>query len=88
MRDERTTTRQVAETGDHPPSCHAITLSEEGIIVEAELGAAPEILSQEIKRGIVYGVVERGEGDDAGRARLTFRYRTRSWSMTLEDMPS
>ena len=42
MRDERTTTRQVAETGDHPPSCHAMTLSEEGIIVEAELGAAPK----------------------------------------------
>jgi hypothetical protein len=71
---------------------HAITLSEDGIIVEAELVAAKlglsrEVFWQEMERGIVYGVVERGEGDDAGRARLTFRYRARSWSMTLEDMP-
>ena len=40
---------------------------------------------REVKRGIVYGVVERGEGEDAGRVRLTFRYRARSWSITLED---
>jgi Family of unknown function (DUF6522) len=38
-----------------------------------------------MRRGIVYGVVERGEGDDAGRTRLIFRYRARSWSVTLED---
>jgi hypothetical protein len=73
------------------PGCDAVTLSEDGFIVEAELvaaklGLSPEGFWQEMKRGIVYGVVERGEGDDAGRARLTFRYRSRSWSMTLDDM--
>ena len=38
-----------------------------------------------MKRGIVYGVVEHGEGEDVGRVRLTFRYRAISYSITLED---
>jgi len=68
----------------------AITLSEDGVVVEAEfvsekLGLSPDAFWREMKRGIVYGVVERGEGDDAGRLRLTFRYRDRSWSATLEE---
>lgn len=54
-------------------------------IVAGKLGLSPEMFWREVKRGIVYGVVERGEGDDAGRVRLTFRYRARSWSITLED---
>jgi hypothetical protein len=38
-----------------------------------------------MKRGIVSGLVERGEGEDAGLTRLTFRYRGRAWSAILED---
>ena len=71
-------------------SSAAVSHSEDGFTVDAEfiagkLGLSPEIFWREVKRGIVYGVVERGEGDDAGRVRLTFRYRARSWSITLED---
>ena len=71
-------------------SCNAITPFEDGFVVDAELvadklGLPPDVFWREMKRGIVYGVVERGDGDDAGRVRLTFRYRARSWSMTLED---
>lgn len=67
-----------------------VTLSVDGFTVEAEmvareLGLSPDAFWQEVKRGIVYGVVERGEGEDAGRARLTFRYRARSWSVTVND---
>jgi hypothetical protein len=54
-------------------------------IVAGKLGLSPEVFWREVKRGIVYGVVERGEGEDAGRLRLTLRYRARSWSTTLED---
>jgi hypothetical protein len=69
---------------------NAIVHSADGFIVGAEmavekLGLSPEAFWRELKRGIVYGVVERGEGDDAGRTRLTFRYRARSWSVTLEE---
>jgi hypothetical protein len=71
-------------------NCDAIEHFEDGFVVDAKLvadklGLLPDAFWREIKRGIVYGVVERGEGDDAGRMRLTFRYRARSWSMTLED---
>jgi len=67
-----------------------VAFSEDGFVVEAELiaqklGLSPDAFWREMKRGIVYGVVERGEGDDVGRTRLTFRYRARSWSVTLED---
>jgi hypothetical protein len=39
-----------------------------------------------MKRGVVYSVVERGEGEDTGRMRLTIRYRAQSWSTTVEDV--
>lgn len=66
----------------------AIIASEDGFTVEAELiaaklGLTPDAFWRELKRGVVYSVVERGEGDDCGRTRLTFRYRARSWSVTL-----
>jgi hypothetical protein len=68
-----------------------IAPSEDGFVVEAELvaeklGLSPDDFWREVKRGIVYGVVERGEGEDAGRTRLTFRYRARSWSVTVDEM--
>jgi hypothetical protein len=68
----------------------AVSHCEDGFTVDAKfvagkLGLSPEIFWWEVKRGIVYGVVERGEGKDAGCVRLTFRYRAKSWSITLED---
>jgi hypothetical protein len=71
-------------------SSNAITLSEDGVVVEAELvsgklGLTPDAFWREMKRGVVYGVVGRGEGSDAGLMRLTLRYRARSWSVTLEE---
>jgi hypothetical protein len=70
-------------------SLRGITHSEDGFVVDAELvagklGLSPDTFWQEMKRGIVYSVVERGEGEDAGRVRLTVRYRARSWSITLD----
>jgi hypothetical protein len=67
-----------------------ITRSEDCFVVDAELvagklGLSPDAFWQEMKRGIVYSIVERGEGEDAGRVRLTVRYRARSWSITLEE---
>jgi hypothetical protein len=71
-------------------SSAAVIHSGDGFTVDAEfvagkLGLSPEAFWREVKRGIVYGVVERGEGEDSGRMRLTLRYRARSWSTTLED---
>jgi hypothetical protein len=37
-----------------------------------------------MRRGIIYSAVERGVGEDAGRLRLTFRYRTRAWTVVVQ----
>jgi hypothetical protein len=54
-------------------------------LVAPQLGLSVEQFWQELRRGIVYGAVERGIDEDAGRVRLTFRYRARSWSVTLDE---
>ena len=50
----------------------------------AKLGLSVDRLRAEMRRRIIYGVVERGIGEDAGRLRLTFRYRARSWTVVIE----
>ena len=50
----------------------------------AKLGLSVDRLRAEMRRGVVYGVVERGVGEDAGRLRLTVRYRARSWTVVVE----
>lgn len=39
----------------------------------------------EMRRGNVHGLVEKGEGDDEGRYRLSFRYRGRQLQMIVGD---
>ncbi len=71
MRGEGDVGRQISGAGDgfmDRQSSNAITLSEDGVVVEAELvsgklGLTPDAFWREIKRGVVYGVVERGEGE-------------------------
>lgn len=75
---------------DDADTAGLVTREDNSFIVPAELvaekfGLTPDDFWREMKRGIVYGVVEHGEGEDAGRTRLTFSYRAQSWSMTLED---
>jgi hypothetical protein len=50
----------------------------------AKFGLSVDRLRAEMRRGIIYGVAERGIGEDAGRLRLTFRYRARSWTVVVE----
>jgi len=71
------------------PSPPVIEVHGEQITIEAgylaaKLGLSVDQLQAEMRRGIVYGVVERGIGEDAGRLRLTFRYRARSWTVVIE----
>ena len=93
MHGERDVARQIAGAGDcfmDLRGCNAITLSEDGVVVEAELvseklGLSPDAFWREMKRGVVCGVVERDDGEGAGHVRLTFRHRSRSRSVTLEE---
>ena len=42
-----------------------------------------EQLMAEMRRGIVYSTSERGIGEDAGRSRLTFCYRSRVFRLIV-----
>ena len=54
------------------------------VFVGASLGLSAEAFRHELRAGRVAGSVERGQGDDAGRTRLTFRYGDRVWAVRIE----
>ena len=71
------------------PSPSVIEIQGDDVTVEAgylaaRLGLSVARLRVEMRRGIVHSVVERGMGEDAGRLRLTFRYRARAWTMVVQ----
>ena len=71
------------------PSPPVIEIHGDDVTVEASYLAARFDLSvdrlrAEMRRGIIYSVVERGMGEDAGRLRLTFRYRARAWTVVVQ----
>jgi hypothetical protein len=48
------------------------------------LGIPIEAFLADLRAGVVYSVVERGEGDDAGRLRLTLRRRATERVLVVE----
>ena len=70
-----------------PPSAVAIKDGEvtiDAALLASGLGLSTEALRAEMRRGLVYGVVEKGVGEDQGRLRLSLRYRARSWTVVIE----
>lgn len=59
------------------------------VVLDAEVMAAllgaplPDVLA-DLRAGVIYSVVERGEGEDAGRLRLTLRRRATSRTLLVE----
>ena len=71
-----------------PPSSPPVRFDDGEITVEAEilapkLGLTVEALKQNMAKGLVMSVAETGENEDAGRTRLTFRYRARVWRVVI-----
>lgn len=67
----------------------AVTVSDDGITVDAELlapklGLTADALRENMAKGLVTSIAETGVDEDAGRTRLTFRYRARVWRVVLE----
>lgn len=67
----------------------AINRLDDGITIDAEvlapgLGLSVEALKAQMAQGLVTGMTETGIGKDAGRLRLTFRYRTKVWRVVVE----
>jgi len=53
--------------------------------IAARLGLTPDMLLSEMRKGLVFQVTEKGEGEDAGRYRVTFRYRAREAVMFVDE---
>jgi len=71
----------------HPTA--AITIVDGEITVDAELlapklGLSAAALKAEMRKGGIDSVAETGIDEDAGRTRVTFRYRTRAWTAVVE----
>lgn len=67
----------------------AITIADGTITIDAgllapKLGVSAEALKAGMREGIVSSVAETGINEDVGRTRLTFRYRTRVWTVVVE----
>ena len=53
-------------------------------LLASKLGLSSETLKREMRKGLVYSTVERGEQEDSGNTRLTFRYRATVWRTVLK----
>jgi Family of unknown function (DUF6522) len=75
--------RESIAMNPSPPiiEIHGDDVTVEASYLAARLGLPVDRLRAEMRRGIIYSVVERGVGEDAGRLRLTFRYRARAWTV-------
>ena len=67
----------------------AITIANGEITVDAEqlaprLGLSAAAFQAEMRLGRVSSIAETGINEDAGRTRVTFRYRTRVWTAVVE----
>ena len=65
-----------------------ISIADGEVTIDAELlasklGLSAASLMAEMRRGIVYSVTETGINEDVGRTRLTFRYRSRAWTVVV-----
>ena len=67
----------------------AIEVGHAQITIDAEvlaprLGLTVEALKENMAKGLVLSVAETGQDEDAGRTRLTFRYRARVWRVVID----
>jgi hypothetical protein len=67
----------------------AISIADGEITIDAELlapklGLSAAELKAEMRKGSIDSDAEVGINDDAGRTRLTFRYRTRAWTVVIQ----
>jgi hypothetical protein len=72
-----------------PVPASAITIADGEITIDAELlapklGLSAASLKAEMRKGIVSSAAETGINEDVGRTRLTFRYRSRAWTVVVD----
>ncbi|MFT5487634.1 MAG: hypothetical protein ACI9JL_004249 [Paracoccaceae bacterium] len=70
-------------------SATIVSLYNGDITIDAEalapkLGLTAGALKENMANGLVTSVAETGTNDDAGRTRLTFRFRARVWRVVID----
>lgn len=79
---------------NHPPDIVGIKVAEAGaagdLVVDVEavaplLGLEPAAFMDELRKGVVCWVHERGTEEDMGKNRVTFRHRAQRAVLTLDD---
>ena len=60
------------------------TITIDAGLLAPKLGLSAEALKAEMRKGIVSSVAEIGLNEDVGRTRLTFRYRSRAWTVVVD----
>lgn len=53
-------------------------------VLAPKLGLSAEALKLNMAKGLVTNIAETGVDEDAGRRRLTFRYRSRVWCVEID----
>ncbi|UEM07715.1 DUF6522 family protein (plasmid) [Skermanella rosea] len=48
------------------------------------LGLAPGFFMEELRKGVLYQMYERGTEEDIGRSRVTFRYRAQQSVLSMD----
>lgn len=82
------------QTTANPISVNDGEITIDAALLAHKLGLSPEALRAEMRRGAVLSVVEKGQDEDAGRTRLTFRHGAQTWRIVIEpsgrrvDVPS
>ena len=66
-----------------------LTIVDGGVTIDADVVAlklflSVESLKTEMAKGLVTSVAETGMDEDEGRTRLTFRYRSHTWTVVVE----
>lgn len=56
----------------------------DAVVLAPLLGLAPETFMEDLRRGIVFQLFERGTEGDLGKSRVTFRHRARRAVLTMD----
>lgn len=64
---------------------NTITIVVPAELVAAGLGLSTEAFIANLRIGLVHEITEKGVGDDSGRFRLTFRFRSRQFRALVDE---
>ena len=74
----------VSELPRDAVTCEDGEYTIDAAVLAPRLGLTPDRLKVKMRRGLVISTFKQGEGEDAGRVQLTFRYRARVCAVMID----